>query len=90
MPHRNPEGDYLDGFTIFKVDGDGRPEDWLLDHLRTIDLHRGEYSHDPPWSVINVIGTPWSDNIRSALSQLGFAEHEDTAGGFIAKKTDAG
>ena len=41
VPDRNPGGDYVHGFTIFKVDNDGTQEDWLASELKTIDLHHG-------------------------------------------------
>jgi hypothetical protein len=71
--------------TSFKFDTDASPEDWLIYELSTIELHHGEYSHDPPWSVLNVVGVPWSDRIAGELAELGFTQHVDTPLGFEAR-----
>jgi hypothetical protein len=81
---RNPES-YLVGLTCFKVDAKNSPEDWLISEIATIDLHHGEMSHAPPWSIINVIGAKWSNRIRDELAKFGFDKHEDTADGFKAR-----
>ena len=47
---------HLEGLTSFKCDPEGNPESWFLNELQTIDLHHGKYSHEPPYSVLNVIG----------------------------------
>ena len=82
---RNPES-YLVGLSSFKGDPTASPETWLISELETIELHHGEMSHDPPWSVINVIGTRWTERIQEELARFGFEEHEDTAEGFVARK----
>ena len=66
---RDPD-DYDTGYTTFKVDPQGHPEDWLVSELETIDLHHGEMSHDPPYSVLNVIGVSWSLRIQEALGKF--------------------
>jgi hypothetical protein len=85
---RQSQGIAVD-LSSFKVDLKASPEEWLISEITTIDLHHGAMSHDPPWSVINVIGTPWSERIRSELAQLGFNQHKDTPEGFIARKESA-
>jgi hypothetical protein len=82
---RSPETQ-LEGITSFKFDPTGVPEDWLLDEISTIDLHHGEYSNDPPYSVLNVIGVAWSDRIAEVLSEYGFVSHEPTAEGFVTRR----
>ena len=77
---------HLTGLTSFVVDENTTPEDWLISQISTIDLHHGEYSHKPPWSIITVIGVKWTRQIQEELEQFGFIEHEDTAEGFIARK----
>ena len=76
----------IEGFSSFTIDPTRSPEDWLISIIGTIDLHHGELSHDPSWSVINVIGTRWTERIQNDLAHFGFEEHEDTAEGFIARK----
>jgi len=78
-----PEGG---GITAFKFYPDGNPEDWFIDQMYDIDLHHGEYSHQPPYSVLNVVGVNWSDQIASELKKYGFTEYEITDEGFITKK----
>ena len=85
---RKPES-HLVGMSSFKVDPEASPEDWLLSEIKTIDLHHGEMSHEPPWSVINVIGTRWTKRIQEELTRFGFEEHEDTTEGFVASKGSA-
>jgi hypothetical protein len=82
---RKPES-YLVGLSSFKIDLTAGPEDWLISELGTIELHHGEYSHEPPWSRINVIGTKWTERIQQELECFGFAAHSDTREGFEATK----
>jgi hypothetical protein len=72
--------------TSFKFDPKGTPEDWLVSELATIELHHGEYSHDPAWSILNAVGVSWSDRIARELAELGFSEHVNTALGFEARR----
>ncbi len=85
---RNPES-YLVGLSSFKVELTARPEDWLISELADIDLHHGEYSHDPPWSRINVIGAKWTERIQKELGRFGFTAHLVTREGFEATKGSA-
>ena len=85
---RKPEN-HLVGLSSFKVDQKVSPEDWLVSEIETLDLHHGEMSHDPPWSVIKVIGIRWTKRIQEKLTQFGFEDHEDTAEGFVARKGSA-
>jgi hypothetical protein len=82
---RHPES-YLVGLSIFKADPKASPEDWLISELPTIDDHHGEWSHDPPWSIIHVIGAKWTERIQKELSALDFEGHQDTPEGFMAMK----
>ena len=87
-PERNP-GNYLEGLSSFKVDKTVSPDNWLVCEIETIDLHHGQWSHDPPWSVINVIGAKWNERIQKELARFGFDHHENTAEGFVAWKGSA-
>ena len=78
--------DYRIGLTSFVVNMKATPEEWLVSEIATIDLHHGEYSHKPPWSIITVIGTCWSERIKEELERFGFVKHEDNRNGFIARK----
>lgn len=77
---------HLEGLTAFKYNKNGNPESWLLDELQTIDLHHGEQTHKPPYSVINVIGTVCTDLINRELKEYGFVKYEPTPDGFMAIK----
>ncbi len=78
---RKPQS-HVVGLTSFKVDKALGPEDWLISELETIELHHGEYSRDPSWSRINVIGTRWTKRIQREFEHLGFTAHVNTHEGF--------
>jgi hypothetical protein len=44
----------------------------LLAELDTIDLHHGSYSADPPYTVLEVLGTPLTAKAKNELSAYGF------------------
>jgi hypothetical protein len=75
------------GVTTF---GEGAPgadrEAQCLGMLESVDLHHGEYSHDPPYSVLEVIGVKASPVLRKGLGEFGFQEFTDTPEGFRASK----
>jgi len=84
---REHEGlDESAGITSFTFNRGGTCEDWLVAELSTIDLHHGEFSHDPPYSVLNVIGVGWSRAIQEELDRFGFGGHEATGDGFVARR----
>jgi hypothetical protein len=72
------------GVTAFKVPTASLPEDDFLEILKDVDLHYGEYSHDPPYTVLEVMGVQISNRVREALRQLGFYKFEAIPDGFIA------
>ena len=76
----------IEGITSFVVDGNATPEDWLISELYTIDLHHGELSHNPAYSVLNVVGIGQSDRLRKALAEIGLTEIKNTADGFEARR----
>jgi hypothetical protein len=79
-----PNRDHLDGVTTFKFGEDSSPEDILINELDTIDEHHGIYSANPPYTVLEAIGTSISERPRSKLSQFGFNQFETTSKGFRA------
>lgn len=81
-----PEVDHLTGITSFKYNSETAPDDWLIGILSPVDLHHGEYSHDPPHTVLNVIGVEWSEKIQEELSRFGFDDHEETRQGFVTRR----
>jgi hypothetical protein len=80
----DPNRSHLDGVTTFKFGADRSPEDIFINELETIDLHHGIYSANPPYTVIEAIGTGISEKLEGKLSELGFNQFEATAQGFRA------
>lgn len=77
---------HLTGITTFKVQSGCSPDDILVGELGTIDLHHGEYSSQPPYSILEVIGTSLNDTIKAALAEFGFNEFQSCGTGFRATR----
>ena len=78
--------DHLTGITTFNISINESPEENLLNELDVIDLHYGIYSHDPPYTRIQVIGTALSEKIKHAFFEYGFDEFSPTSSGFLATR----
>ena len=78
--------DHLVSYTTFKQGTADSPEECLLGVMSELDLHHGEMSHEPPYSVGNVIGVAWSDKIARELAEYGFEKHDLTSEGFVTRK----
>jgi hypothetical protein len=37
-------------------EGSQSPREALMEILTTVDLHHGEYSADPPWALMHIVG----------------------------------
>ena len=74
------------GVTTFKYDANDSPEQILLGIVATVDLHHGEYSHDPPWTVLEVFGASPTDEVAAALREYGVQRVERTTQGFTASR----
>lgn len=74
------------GITSFRVAPDKTPEAWLLNILDAVELHHGEHSQWPHYSVLRVVGTPLSKRLRCELEECGFVRFENSVDGFIAHK----
>ena len=83
-----PQNGHLTGLTLFGGGDDGSPEELLLGELETIDLHHGAYSHVPPYSVLEVFGSPLSAAVEAALSKYGFDQFELTTSSFRATRPE--
>lgn len=81
---RRTSGSHLVGITTFKTREGASSEEMLLGELDTIELHHGRYSAEPPYAVLEVIGAAVTEQIKSAMSALGFTEFKGTALGFRA------
>jgi len=75
-----------DGITSFVFDPGGGGGGGGGAEISVIDLHHGEFSHSPAYSILNVIGVRWSDRIQEVLARFGFDYHEPTTEGFVAKR----
>ncbi len=83
--HQSDGGQWNEsGLTLFT--GASTPEESLVSILGDVELHHGQYSDDPPLSVIDVLGTAMTDHIREALTELGFTEVRGTDHGFTAHR----
>jgi hypothetical protein len=72
------------GVTVFQVEDEESAEDMLIRVLGEIELHHGEYSHDPPWSILEVYGTGPTPVAEAALHEYSVNRLEATDQGFIA------
>jgi len=79
-----PTRNHLDSLTTFKAAETDSPEEMLIGNLGTIDLHHGFYSADPPYTVLEVVGTCLTPRIEAALTDLGFDSFPVTTDGFRA------
>jgi hypothetical protein len=82
----NPSRSHLDGVTTFKAGKDSSPEDALIQQLETIDLHHGVYSANPPYTVVEVIGTGITERAKAEFAEFGFDQFEPTPLGFRASR----
>ncbi len=79
-----PTKSHHDGITLFQPHGS--PDDAFLGQLGSVDLHHGEYSAQPPYSLVEVIGCPPSEEVCSALAELGFSVIDTSSEGFSAQR----
>jgi hypothetical protein len=84
-----PQKGHLTGITIFDDLKSLSPEDILLEELDTIDVHHGPDSADPPYSVIEVFGTPLTTRVKKELSAYGFNEFHAKLAGFTASRPES-
>jgi hypothetical protein len=88
LREKRHEENHLTGITTFKQDLALSPEEQAISMLEQVDLHHGEFSADPPYSILEVIGCTASDDIRQELQEYGFGISEITKEGFIATRTE--
>lgn len=79
-----PRLSHLQGVTTFKFAPESSDQDILMSQLNTIDLHHSEYSSDPPYTILEIIGTHLTSRLKAELSEFGFHEFEETSYGFRA------
>jgi len=74
------------GVTNFSADLNASPDQIVASELETIDLHHGEYSHDPPFSVLHIYGARPTSVLCEALAEFGFLTIIPTDEGLTARK----
>jgi len=82
----SPNGSHIEGVTTFKVGEACSSEDILINELDAIDLHQGIYSANPPYTVLEVIGTGITAKLKAELSHFGFDDFQQTDQGFRAMR----
>jgi len=70
------------GITSFTVKASASPQDMFLGVIDNVDLHHGEYSRTPPWSVLEVYGVKPSIQTKSKLEEYGPGSFTETKDGF--------
>ena len=74
-----------EGVTTFSPVGDS-PEASFISILEEVEVHHAESGHDPPLSVIEVIGLEPTVAVRDELSSWGFGDIELSAEGFVVRR----
>ena len=74
------------GVTTFNYNANDSPEQTLLGIVANVDLHHGQYSHDPPWSMLEIFGASPTEEVVAALREYGVQRVERTAQGFAASR----
>jgi hypothetical protein len=87
--NERPDESHLTGITTFNDLNSLSPEEMLLGHLDTIELHHGSHSADPPYTVIEVFGTQLTASAKNGLSEYGFNAFHITSTGFTASRLKA-
>lgn len=75
------------GVSLFSLDLGENPNGWCDAILDTIDQHHDEMSHIPCYSVLEVYGLQFDENLRLPFVTLGFSIFEETSYGFRAIKS---
>jgi hypothetical protein len=74
------------GVTTVDTEGNESMDGLFSRVLNAVDLHHGEYSHDPVWSVLHIYGIPPTPRIREALKQYHAEVVEERNDCFIASR----
>lgn len=79
-----PQESHLTSITVFNDSEGSSTEDLFVSHLDTIDLHHGIHSSDPPYTILEVLGTALTKRIETNLAAFGFNEFTSIREGFRA------
>ena len=66
----NPIYDLESGVTTFNFPAEVSAAENVLAVLGEVDTHHGQYSHDPPWSVIRVVGCIPNKDLIAAFTSF--------------------
>jgi hypothetical protein len=69
----HPRYDLESGVTTFTFRDEALAAEMVVAVLGDVDLHHGEYSHEPPWSVIKVVGCASDSDLVAAFASYGAA-----------------
>ena len=58
------------GITLYEINTKNSIEEMFFDIIRTVDEHHNEYSHNPSWQKLVVIGVCSSASILSELNDI--------------------
>jgi hypothetical protein len=83
---KNPEYKVELGITKFHVSENKTLSEICLSFLDAIDMHHNEDAVDLPYSVLEIIGLSFSDELKLAIEDLGFKRFETTDRGFLAMR----
>ena len=82
------EESHLQSITTFQEKPKLSSEEQAISMLEQVDLHHGECSTDPPYSILEVIGCIATDKMRQELQEYGLGISEITEEGFTATRTE--
>jgi hypothetical protein len=82
------EPNHLMGITGMPLFQERGAEGCFLAYLDEIDLHHGHMSSDTPYTLLKVIGTTLTGDIKSALLEYGFTQFSEDSEGFEARRTE--
>jgi len=80
------EESHLQGITTFKQKAKLSSEEQAISMLEQVDLHHGEFSAHPPYSIVEIIGCTVTDDLKQELQEYGFGISEFTEKGFMATR----
>jgi hypothetical protein len=81
----HPGETHTSGITTFRVDPKLTPEEWCAEVLDVVLGHHGTYSHNPPVTVLEVIGARPVADLVALLADHGFVSVKSTGEGFQAR-----
>ena len=58
--------------TLFRIDAERLPDEWVVEALGPLVEHHGALAHDAPLTALELYGVLVMDPLRAALSEYGF------------------